>query len=206
MAKFQSTRPVRGATCILYCYIVTLIISIHAPRAGRDEHISPWCWWITIFQSTRPVRGATCGGAAAEPGGGISIHAPRAGRDRQHPALDGIQTPVISIHAPRAGRDSDTSSARNSEGRFQSTRPVRGATAAADQIIGRFGISIHAPRAGRDTGAGPPWLSLWNFNPRAPCGARQTAEVCLRGFSGHFNPRAPCGARPAKVEKKQRTT
>ena len=56
---------------------------------------------------------------------------------------------------------------------FQSTRPVRGAThlPAADHLAPR--ISIHAPRAGRD-----PFRSLRrtdrrNFNPRAPCGARQ---------------------------------
>ena len=34
---FQSTRPVRGATENLYDYIQSYAISIHAPRAGRDE-------------------------------------------------------------------------------------------------------------------------------------------------------------------------
>ena len=56
----------------------------------------------------------------------------------------------ISIHAPRAGRDRLKTGSIIGEKLFQSTRPVRGATAlvtaeAADRII-----SIHAPRAGRD--------------------------------------------------------
>ena len=34
--SFQSTRPVRGATCIAQPLLVYLVVSIHAPRAGRD--------------------------------------------------------------------------------------------------------------------------------------------------------------------------
>ena len=38
-------------------------------------------------------------------------------------------------------------------------------------------ISIHAPRAGRDAML-TQWRSVpWNFNPRAPCGARLPTEV-----------------------------
>ena len=58
LLSFQSTRPVRGATGLIY------------------EGI-----YYDIFQSTRPVRGATehvLGGVAVAH---ISIHAPRAGRD-----------------------------------------------------------------------------------------------------------------------------
>ncbi len=35
---------------------------------------------------------------------------------------------------------------------FQSTRPVRGATAAHELLRGGVAVSIHAPRAGRDGG------------------------------------------------------
>ena len=129
--------------------------------------------WRRLFQSTRPMRGATgfssilektpsnfnprapCGarlrhhklGSNCYP---ISIHAPHAGRDAQlliH--IGGFLE--ISIHAPHAGRDLVTKVMSFPIMRFQSTRPMRGAT----------------------------WSGLpsepehQHFNPRAPCGARQ---------------------------------
>ena len=57
--KFQSTRPVRGATSSSEERLTAVEISIHAPRAGRDDRHHP--------DGVR-VR--------------ISIHAPRAGRDQ----------------------------------------------------------------------------------------------------------------------------
>ena len=81
------------------------IISIHAPRMGRDQ----------------PPE------ADEAPRWQISIHAPRMGRDPgaqpRRPWPRGI-----SIHAPRMGRDVPrfTKSLRHNE--FQSTRPVWGAT------------------------------------------------------------------------------
>ena len=58
-AIFQSTRPMRGATCGIGGNLVDLIISIHAPHAGRDSFpVGAKCRCET-FQSTRPMRGAT---------------------------------------------------------------------------------------------------------------------------------------------------
>ena len=59
----------------------------------------------------------------------------------------------ISIRAPRAGRD------------FLRL-----------QDIARALISIHAPRVGRDCIPLNPAEQPENFNPRAPCGARQFDE------------------------------
>ena len=57
--KFQSTRPVRGATRAVFISLrIPALISIHAPRAGRDNRHGPVVHRISI-----------------------SIHAPRAGRD-----------------------------------------------------------------------------------------------------------------------------
>ena len=36
-----------------------VVISIHAPHAGRDRGLSILTWGLVIFQSTRPMRGAT---------------------------------------------------------------------------------------------------------------------------------------------------
>ena len=58
MAKFQSTRPARGATGCWSQSCLVRYISIHAPREGRDA-----------------------GSAYAQLWKYISIHAPREGRD-----------------------------------------------------------------------------------------------------------------------------
>ena len=57
----------------------------------------------------------------------ISIHAPRVGRDSCKVVVAPI--PSISIHAPRVGRDESGNSASAVLKKFQSTRPVWGATA-----------------------------------------------------------------------------
>ena len=56
---FQSTRPVRGATRKVRGLFPQLLISIHAPRAGRDM--------LDMGDTVEDIA--------------ISIHAPRAGRD-----------------------------------------------------------------------------------------------------------------------------
>ena len=150
-SAFQSTRPIRGATTVYAFCQGRLCISIHAPHTGRDtpswSFTPPWC----LFQSTRPIRGATrrrlC---TLTPG---SYFNPRAPYGARHAAATGITLPMlISIHAPHTGRDLPTASiparpqlhfnprapygARPDaqscivqEERFQSTRPIRGATA-----------------------------------------------------------------------------
>ena len=123
-------------------------ISIHAPHTGRDVisrllTISP-----NLFQSTRPIRGATLPDLEPLPAERISIHAPHTGRDYVTDKL--APRMVISIHAPHTGRDLTTWKppdcftyfnprapygarrhaifAATRTRRFQSTRPIRGAT------------------------------------------------------------------------------
>ena len=116
------------------------------------------------------MRGATARPEGRDRGRGISIHAPHAGRDgHRRPQFGGFG---ISIHAPHAGRDRKRRSMRSSSPRFQSTRPMRGATAWQEKSAQATEISIHAPHAGRDSSRfGRIGRSLY-FNPRAPCGAR----------------------------------
>ena len=212
---FQSTRPVRGATVRSVGQRLQPRISIHAPRAGRDQgdtvslkmslYFNPRAPCgarhatsraapsFSLFQSTRPVRGATM--------------------------LEAISEPVVL---------------------FQSTRPVRGATPAPLFPAPNEKISIHAPRAGRDSPTRLTTRPIRYFNPRAPCGARPSfwsmlfetrifqstrpvrgatrgrastptsastfqstrpvrgatrRSLLQGGYYTHFNPRAPCGAR-----------
>ena len=80
----------------------------------------------------------------------ITLPAPRAGRDWRD--KDAKKTYCISIHAPRAGRDTFLFDKFAVYLKFQSTRPVRGATIYATTTTNYLcNISIHAPRAGRDS-------------------------------------------------------
>ena len=189
---FQSTRPVRGATPRSQSTIHRRYgFNPRAPCGARRDIRHRGKPTLT-FQSTRPVRGATCISGGKINACNVSIHAPRAGRDL--PGGQRVTFAKVSIHAPRAGRDSalNTSSrARQSfnprapcgarpddhhdelrRQKFQSTRPVRGATASSQLQSARIlfqstrpvrgatqkvrdgdhltGVSIHAPRAGRD--------------------------------------------------------
>ena len=162
-------------------------ISIHAPRMGRDYcprrlrndlcHFNPRAPYgarlidylyrvcLTLFQSTRPVWGATryilCTAWMK------SYFNPRApyGARQAHRYVD-ARLFCISIHAPRMGRDASRISTQAGMRSFQSTRPVWGATAA---------ISVAMRQ-------------LFNFNPRAPYGARRPEDrrACqLHGISIH---------------------
>ena len=66
----------------------------------------------------------------------------------------------ISTHAPLAGRDENTKNLMSNGCIFQPTRPLRGATTAPHLRMGSI-----------------------NFNPRAPCGARQ--QKCTNHYA-HF--------------------
>ena len=82
------------------------MISIHAPRVGRDR----LAWYKADFTLKDFNPRAPCG---ARPEAkdtlvaaiNISIHAPRVGRDKGR-GENLVVTLDISIHAPRVGRDS----------------------------------------------------------------------------------------------------
>ncbi len=141
---FQSTRPVRGETAGRYAFRQhrwhfnplapcgarrrtcrqshrRRRISIHSPRAGRDEWIPGAAIPTPKFQSTRPVRGETQELEAAGYLVRISIHSPRAGRD---PDVKICRlADLISIHSPRAGRDGTPSAPRWGAGYFNPLAP-----------------------------------------------------------------------------------
>ena len=168
-----------------------VLISIHAPLAGRDRPRDARAPEQKPFQSTRPLRGAT----------GTVVALPAADEFQSTRPLRGAtlfwlsrrRTRKISFHAPLAGRDPP------------------------DYVISEpLPISIHAPLAGRDRDMVADLDRDRHFNPRAPCGARPRSDPRgrvparfqstrpLRGATTervpqsqcrHFNPRAPCGAR-----------
>ena len=56
---FQSTLPARGATSSCVYPLVSILISIHAPRTGSDAIAGSVYGKALAFQSTLPARGAT---------------------------------------------------------------------------------------------------------------------------------------------------
>ena len=151
--RFQSTRPMRGATGQAHpLHPLRLHFNPRAPCGARL-----WCDTFysvfLIFQSTRPMRGATHPNWIKGGVSGISIHAPHAGRDLI--GADGEIDLSISIHAPHAGRDEHLEQLLPPSWQFQSTRPMRGATCDCRQ---RYFFRNY-------------------FNPRAPCGARPRSGV-----------------------------
>ena len=147
--RFQSTRPLRGATVPVCDRRLCVVISIHAPHAGRDA-------------GDKYITGSNC----------ISIHAPLAGCDVEHIQHTVWFSPYFNPRAPCGARHKSVVIV-NSAMIFQSTRPVRGATSCA--ITALIMTIYFNPRA--PCGARRPARTYCgtrgNFNPRAPCGARR---------------------------------
>ena len=77
---------------------------------------------------------------------------------------------------------------------FQSTRPMRGATASFEFVNDSGSVSIHAPHAGRDPSSPMSRRIRHSFNPRAPCGARPIAESGKNPKKGFQSTRPMRGA------------
>ena len=116
----------RGATATWVFKIVDLIISIHAPHAGR-------AMWGRC--NARPLKTfnprAPCGARRAE-------------------LVDGYSVGVFQSTRPMRGA-TFTSGRTLLCKEFQSTRPMRGATNGGKDFAAVLEISIHAPHAGRDS-------------------------------------------------------
>ena len=149
---FQSTRPIRGATCnMIFCARASTDFNPRAPYGARPKPLSATRLPPT-FQSTRPIRGAT--------------------RTNQHTTVE----KEISIHAPHTGRDAELAPLSPGTSEFQSTRPIRGATQTG--CLRRSSMSNFNPRAPYGARRVPSVFRAGpvNFNPRAPYGARPGKE------------------------------
>ena len=225
MSKFQSTRPMRGATLKL---LDEGKIFIHFnPRAPCGARLFSSCSppFVNLFQSTRPMRGAT---GYVEFINGLSENFnPRAPCGARHAKLlrELRESFLFQSTRPMRGATGSFQAQDRAWLGFQSTRPMRGATLLL-LLVGALllCISIHAPHAGRDWGLPNCTCYAWDFNPRAPCGARPHSFRALlapalfqstrpmRGATRKltagpgplidFNPRAPCGARRGADESR----
>ena len=147
--KFQSTRPMRGATVRVRDCRLLDGVSIHAPHAGRDNSSYSLEISLALFQSTRPMRGATtiCRVHRRKPS--VSIHAPRVGRDVEY--VYNKYKGEVSIHAPRVGRDLFERLPELLRHGFNPRAPCGARHVAYVARSLRGTVSIHAPRVGRDS-------------------------------------------------------
>ena len=169
---FQSTRPVWGATSSAMPSTRTMMISIHAPRVGRDKRNDKQRHHCKNFNPRAP-----CGARRRL----RAVHAgPHTHFNPRAPC--GARPKIVAFYG------------LNDE--FQSTRPVWGATIAGwFFLLNPEPISIHAPRVGRDRGIVVPAVLFEVISIHAPRVGRDFAGCSNQRRSGNFNPRAPCGAR-----------
>ena len=102
----------------------------------------------------------------------------------------------ISIHAPRVGRDCTPSLKTLPTTRFQSTRPVWGATRA--HLSGGWHwrtFQSTRPVWGATCSGFVVFRKPEKFQSTRPVWGATSAAVKRHGIAGNFNPRAPCGAR-----------
>ena len=190
--EFQSTHPLRGATCIFERLLHPMYFNPRTPCGVRLD-AAEFRRVDTQFQSTHPLRGAT-----------RALALNRALRRYFNP-----RTPC-GVRLLEKALDLVVI-------QFQSTHPLRGATSALVAYRCLRCISIHAPLAGCDRSVRWDGDFQQNFNPRTPCGVRLLRLVALprpkrfqsthplRGATSgsqctflsrpYFNPRTPCGVR-----------
>ena len=229
----------RGATLSFSLLLIPIAISIHAPRAGCDSIARRSLTRSGEFQSTHPVRGATEFVKQHFAKGQISIHAPRAGCDRatqggfpcrrnfnprtpcgvrpSSAVSDGCSCyfnprtpcgvrPTIpvcfckralfqSTH-PVRGATAYGESIRPNDIIFQSTHPVRGATFIACALFSDT-IKFQSTHPVRGATVYSNFYHLLTiFQSTHPV---RGATYSRRGHyrpSRNFNPRTPCGVRP----------
>ena len=170
--RFNSRAP-RGARHPGFDHLeMTRLVSIHAPRVGRD----------------------TASVCTANPDA-VSIHAPRVGRDLLSMSPAAMKQSFNS-RAPRGARLQAIDSRVRVE-LFQFTRPAWGATPERRRRLpAGKGFNSRAPRGARpSTRWTPP--TAGGFNSRAPRGARLRVSR-IRSGKRCFNSRAPRGARHSR--------
>ena len=128
--------------------MMTLQISTHTPRAGRDIKIITTDAGTVNFYSHAPCGARLPVAVWFLLTTWISTHTPRAGRDERFLKEMGILANFYS-HAPCGARLSHSPDEISFQ-RFLLTRPVRGATVSPAKKNGLIVISTHTPRAGRD--------------------------------------------------------
>ena len=166
---FQSTLPLRGATCPVFLAPFPDWISIHAPLTGSDN-IPPHSLLLIDISIHAPLTGSDNITLRYSDNADISIHAPLTGSDINATIITSNNTDFnprspygerhwivfsifsISYFNPRSpyGERPSSTIATPPSYEFQSTLPLRGATPENTDTAAQEQISIHAPLTGSD--------------------------------------------------------
>ena len=126
----------------------------------------------------------------------ISTHAPLAGRD-----LDCHTLPTTTLHFnPRApcGARPSTPSDSSRPFHFNPRAPCGARRFPLRPSGSSLSISTHAPLAGRDRVNAFIFRHILEFQPTRPLRGATFSIATVRQQPFDFNPRAPCGARPCQ--------
>ncbi len=211
---FQSTRPARGATAATRSVETQAMVSIHAPRAGRDtrltaptghaprfnpraprgaRHYAKLPEVVALaFQSTRPARGAT--DLQIPVGLHHLFQSTRPARGATKPLLPVCIDGCFNPRAPRGARHSSPDAATRLSV-FQSTRPARGATLLEQHYSpNAHGFNPRAPRGARPRQPSS-FFACSMFQSTRPARGATGCPWSWAWWTRCFNPRAPRGAR-----------
>ena len=146
LTKFQSTLPLRGATLLRGRNGDAVFISIHTPLAGsdRDEGITDRAIDISIHT---PLAGSDWRSRNSNRARKyFNPHSPCG--ERLASCRPAVKPWDISIHTPLAGSDGCNMIAQEPYLRFQSTLPLRGATALRVGMVGQHKFQSTLPLRG----------------------------------------------------------
>ena len=171
---FQSTHPVWGATGVQWRTGKSTKHFNPRTPCGVRQHGIIKIGGTSQFQSTHPVWGATI--ALAMTLDYLTDFNPR--------TPCGVRHWYSATECPHRT--------------FQSTHPVWGATRALASRRSRVRISIHAPRVGCDPRGRYGRADMLDISIHAPRVGCDVANLRCHPASSHFNPRTPCGVRQSR--------
>ena len=191
--RFQSTHPLRGATGLPNILHIMDAISIHAPLAGCDMALIMPFIMPSTFQSTHPLRGATQGAIRQAP---RSVHF-----NPRTPC--GVRHDACNVHRDRYHFNPRTPCGvrrrRTRTGRFATNfnprTPCGVRRTVCDEVESEELISIHAPLAGCDCAALARHRSYARFQSTHPLRGATLPLPTPAPWGCNFNPRTPCGVR-----------
>ena len=150
---FQSTHPLRGATCIIAQYrLFKIYFNPHTPCGVRLGQFATE-YHSNKFQSTHPLRGAT-----------------------SFPPIQQFCHSHFNPHTPCGVRLTAHKLPWISQ-TFQSTHPLRGAT---ETVCSLFQLTIFQsthPLRGATRSLGRDNCYQFHFNPHTPCGVRHSQSL-----------------------------
>ena len=169
-------------------------ISIHVPLAGHDCYKAGTLSYANDISIHVPLAGHD----RMEPDG-TTQHTnfnPRApcGARPSRPSRPFLESEDFNPRAPCGARRSRRS-APGSRLRFQSTCPLRGTTYFSMRARQSPWISIHVPLAGHDEVEIDEYAAQFQFQSTCPLRGTTSMWTTMFRLPFDFNPRAPCGAR-----------